>query len=169
MSRISLLLSVLLGGLLSACAIVRSASVSVQQQDSTVDFQFQTRSFNGLGGLRVWRADTKEVFWDVNLNYYNEKHLKYGDIPKGFRTFNGNSNSATQNFPALGHQPSPLPSNAKFILELTCLYDTMFSPAFRAYYFSFTTNEKGIVSKIIPVDQIPADFFPRPYNLDSVR
>jgi hypothetical protein len=125
-------------------------------------FHFQTRGINGLLSLRLWRTDTKEVLWDVNLNYYRERRLRYGEIPTEFRTFNSGLNRASQSYPAGNQQPQPLPPSTTFMVELDCQYDTLLSPAVQPAYFLFSTDAGGALSRVTRPERITANDLPKP-------
>jgi hypothetical protein len=114
--------------------------MTVARDGNDPSFHFNTRSINGLLSLRLWRTDTKEVLWHVNLNYYRERRLKYGEIPMEFRTFNGGVNRASQSYPVRNQKPQTLPSSATFMVELVYQYDTWFAPSGQSVYFLFSTD-----------------------------
>ena len=161
MSRILAILAVF--GLLftSACALMRNASMTVTQQGKDTDFHLRTRGFRGLSSFRIWRTDTKEELWYVNLNYFRGEHLTYGEVPKSFRTFNGNLNNARQEYPPDARKPAPLPPTATFMVELNCTYDAMFGPAGQSAFFLFATDATGGVSRVTRPERITADDLPK--------
>lgn len=148
--------------LLNGCALTRSSSMTLAQDGNDPVFHFRTRGMNGLLSLRLWRTDTKQVVWDVNLNYYRESQVRYGEIPMQFRTFNGGLNRATQNYPIEGKKPLPLPPNTTFMVEIDCQYDTLLSPAVQPAYFLFSTDASGMLSRVTRPERITADDLPRP-------
>jgi len=150
------LLVLVVGFLLFVSLEPHTASVSVQQQGKNLNFQFRTRGVNGLLDILIWRADTKEPIWYENLDYYNENHLKYGEVPMNFKTFNGAINSAEQTFPTNGQKPSPLPPNIKFFLRIDYQYDTFAAFAGVSDY-AFVTDANGNVSAFIPIHIAPDD------------
>lgn len=160
MNRFFPLFVTLIVVLCDGCGLNRGVSLRVTQESNEPVFHFQLRSINGLSGLRLWRADTKQVLWDVSLNYYREKRLKYGDIPKNFRSFNGQLQRAYQMEPSEKQKPAPLPSNKTFIVEVHYQYDTSFAPSTGVAYFSFTTDSKGVPAPVTRLERVAADEIP---------
>ena len=145
----------------SACSTTPHADVDIRQEDHDFVFQIRTRSINGLLDLRLWQVDTKEIFWDINLNYYKEPELRYGEVPDKFTTFNGGQNRAEQNIPRNHQRPRPLPANQNFYLALDCQYDTILAAASKVFYFSFSTDKNGRISRVTRVEHITSDAIPR--------
>ena len=139
----------------AGCSMAPAISMTAKQRGSDVDFEFGTRGINGLLEFRVWRADTRELLWDVNLNYYGGARLTYGDIPKDFTTTNGNQQSATQIFPADGAKPKRLPASGKVFMEVQCQYDALDAPSTRSFDFAVTTGPDGHVLTTLPIDDLP--------------
>ena len=159
--RIPLLILVLLTASLAGCAVHPKAALTLQQTTTNLDFVISTEHVNGLLGLRVWQADTKELFWDVDLHYYREPRLTYGVVPRDFKTFGGVLSSAEQKFPTGGERPRPLPPSTQFRASILCQYDTMMDAAMREFYFLFATDTKGRVSVVVPVARFPREDFPK--------
>ena len=158
--RIPSLILVLLTASLTGCAVHPKAALTLQQTATNLDFAISTEHVNGLLGLRIWQADTKELFWDVDLHYYREPHLTYGVVPRDFKTFGGVLSSAEQKFPAGGERPRPLPPSTQFRASILCQYDTMFDAHLCEFYFSFTTDADGRVSSVVPVARILREDLP---------
>lgn len=135
--------------------------MNITQRGQDTDFHFRTRGMNGLTRLRLWRTDTKEVLWEVSLNYYRGSHLRYGDIPKGFRSFNGNLRDAKQIYPVGKQRPLALPRSTAFMVELDYQYDDFLAPSTGDAYFSFATDGKGAISKVTRLEQFPVDSLPK--------
>ena len=136
--------------------------MAVARDADELVFHLRTRSVNGLLGLRLWRTDTKEVLWDVNLNYYPGGQLRYGEIPTEFRTFNGGLNRGRQNYPEGNRKPQPLPPSTTFMVELDYQYDTLLSPAAHSAWFLFSTDASGALSRVTTPERITADDLPKP-------
>jgi len=133
--------------ILSACSSEPQADVTIQQHEQAFDFQFHTHGIIGFMSLKLWSADTKQIFWDVNLNYYNEHTLRYGQIPHAFTTFNGVQNEASENSP-----PLPLPPNQRFYLAIVTLHNAFPEPATGAFWFSFATDNVGRIGPVTRAD-----------------
>jgi hypothetical protein len=139
----------------AGCSMAPAISMTAKQRGSDVDFEFGTRGINGLLEFRVWRADTRELLWDVDLNYYGGARLTYGDIPKDFTTTNGNQQSATQIFPADEAKPKKLPASGKVLVEVECQYDDFAAACSRRFDFAVTTGSDGRVLTTVPIDDLP--------------
>jgi hypothetical protein len=137
-------------------------STTARQRGSDTEFDIATRGINGLLGLRIWRADTRETLWDVNLNYYPGPKLAYGEVPADFETFNGAQNSARQNFPPDDQKPMTLPINSQLFVEVDCQYDHFISAACRCFYFLISTDEHGNLSEVQPVNCLTPSEYPKP-------
>ncbi len=159
--RIPSLILVLLALSLTGCTVHPKATLTAQQTTTNLDFTISTEHVNGLLGLRIWQADTKELFWDVDLRYYREPRLTYGVVPTDFKTFGGVTSSAKQKYPASGERPRPLPPSTQFRASLLCQYDTMMDAAMREFYFSFATDRDGRLSSVFPVASIPREDLPK--------
>jgi hypothetical protein len=133
--------------LLIGCKHNHNVSMTITQEGKNPAFHFQFQGINGFIQLRLWRADTKQVLWDINLNDYCENHLGYGEIPTRFKTFNGNVNDAVQNFPKKG-EPLSLPPNTTFIVELSSQYDADISAYAETGRFSFSTDTNNVLSQV---------------------
>jgi hypothetical protein len=152
-TKIAFLLAVML--VHSACSPEPRADVTIQQHEHDFDFQFHTSGVIAIMGLTLWGADTKQLFWAINLNYYNEHRLRYGQVPTAFTTFNGVRNSATQN-----HPPLPLPPNQHFYLAIVCLHRAFPEPATATFLFSFATDNEGRISPVTRAEHITASDIP---------
>ncbi len=135
--------------------------MTAHQSANNFEFEFSTRGINGLLSLQLWEADTRELFWDINLDYYNEARLAYGTVPEDFQTFNGLRHSATQRFPTGGQKPHSLPPNGRFYVSITCQYDQGFAPCAGSFIFSLTTDATGRVAAVTRLDGLAADKFPK--------
>ena len=49
-----------------------------------IDYGFTT---NGLLQLIIIDTSNSKTIWDIELNYFREASLKYGEIPQDFETF----------------------------------------------------------------------------------
>jgi len=161
MTRITLTVALLLAVVSAGCSPSPRLSLNARQEDGSTTFEFSTRGINGLLGLRVWKADTKELLWDVNLSYYRGPRLRYGDLPRDFETFNGQKDSATQAFPAKREKPRPLPANSKLYVSVDCQYDSFMAASSQTFLFSITTDTNGRVLAASRVDSLSPDDFPK--------
>lgn len=159
--RILPLMLILIALALAGCATDPKAALAVRQTGTNLDFEISTEHVNGLLGLRVWQADTKEVFWDIALRYYREPRLAYGVVPTDFKTFGGGTSSAEQKFPASGQRPRALPPSTTFLTSIYFQYDTMFDAKVREVYFSFATDAEGKVLSVIPVARVAPEDYPK--------
>lgn len=150
-SSVRIGLGLVLGSVLMGCAMKPSIILEAEQYGPDISFDIRAKGINGLVDLRIWQTDTKEVIWQINLNSFNGPRLGYGEVPVGFKTFNGGSGNAKQVVPSGDKRPSPLPAGKSFILVLGVQYDTMMSAAMRPFYFSFSTDSEGRISAIMPV------------------
>lgn len=128
-------------------------SVSTQQGDNSFDFEFSTQGITGLGGLRVWQADTRELLWDIDLYYYKEPRLTYGDVPTNYQTFNGVRLDAHQHYPIYGERPRSLVAGKRYFVSIECLHGTLLkAEATPQFFFSFSTSPDGRVLAASPVE-----------------
>ncbi len=143
------------------CSVAPKLSLRATQRDTGIEFEFYPRGINGLLGLRVWQADTKELLWDVNLNYYRGARWRYGDVPRDFETFKGARNSASQNCPDKNKKPRPLPADRRLFASVDCQYDSFMAASSRTFLFSIKTGADGSVAEVSPVEYLRPDDFPR--------
>lgn len=140
------------------CASRPVMELRAAEQSGNQIFEFSKSNLNGLLDIRIWRVEDKSVLWDVNLNYYDGERLAYGEIPKGFTTFNGNKNDAKQRFPLRGAAPDPLPAGAKLRMQVTVQYDTFMTAAATAFFYDIKTDSTGKIVILRPASTIqPAD------------
>ena len=138
----------------------RKVSLSARQNEGRTEFEISTRRINGLLHLSLWRAGSRELLWSVNLSYYHGPRLLYGDVPKGFSSFNGAPQNAKQSFPADGTKPSPLPPDSTLFMSLIYQYDSFLHPMTSTIIFSLTTNALGEVISVAPVQHLTSDDYP---------
>ena len=143
MKQISLVLTAVL---FASCSLPRKFLLAIKQDDNRTYFEFSMHRYNGLLGLRLWKTDTKELLWDMNLNYYREERLEYGNVPKFFLSFNGAQQRATQNFPADNQKPRAFQPNSRFMVDIDLIYDTSST----SRMFSFKTDADGRIVSVSP-------------------
>ena len=108
-----------------------------------IDYGFTT---NGLLQLIIIDTSNSKTIWDIELNYFREASLKYGEIPQDFETFNGGTDSAEQNFPVTG-KPLTLVEGKIYKLYTDWQYDTIVASAkYKSEYFKIE-NKKIIFVK----------------------
>ncbi len=105
----------------------------------------------------MWQADTKELLWDVNLDYYKDPRLTYGYVPANFLTYNGRRNDAQQNFPRNSRRPRPLAAGKRFFVSIDCLHGAFMGEEVEPFYFSFSTDADGRVLAASPVEGMKSD------------
>jgi hypothetical protein len=137
-----------------------TVSVTVHQMGDKEIFEITTHHINGLMQFTLWRSDTKDLIWDVNLRSYLGPELVYGDIPVNFKTFKGGSYSAEQEYPASNMRPARLPSNCRLYLIVGMQYDTFMAASATISKFALTTDENGHVTSIIPA-HFTSDDYPK--------
>lgn len=157
--RASLLVLVLVSLEVVGCTVHPNVTLSVQQTTTNLHFDVSTTHANGLVGLRVWQADTKDLLWDVDLAYYRGPRIAYGVVPSGFKTFSGLTSNARQKFPAGRERPPPLAASTQYRVAVLCQFDSMMSASVKEFYFAFATDADGRVLSVSPVESIlPKDF-----------
>jgi len=147
-----LYVALLLAALFSGCSATPRVNLITQQHGVYVDFNIQTEGINGLLGIKISQADTKDLLWDVDLAYFKGGRLTYGVVPTNFEIINGSSSSAKQLFPASGTKPRAFLPGKDFDLALSVQYDTVTTASMRTFYFSFSTDSLGRISAIRPVE-----------------
>jgi len=146
---------------LVGCMVHPKTTLSVQQTTTNLHFDISTAHVNGLLGLRVWQADTKDLLWDVDLHYYRGPRITYGVLPSDFKTFAGLTGSAKQKFPADSERPRSFAPSTQYRAAVLCQYDSMMSASVREFYFAFATDADGRVLSVSPVESIPPEDFPK--------
>ena len=122
--------------LFAGCSSPPTLSLAVVQEEDHLAFRFETKNLNGIVGIRMWRADTKQVLWKVDLNYFRGSQLAYDG-------------------------PVPLPASTKFFVQVEVQYDTMMTAASRGFYFAMTTDARGHVTDLSPLNSIGPDNWPK--------
>lgn len=69
--------------------------------------------------LEVLDKITGEIIWSVNVDYWPGGHVKYGQLPSNFSTYNGGVNSAVQEFPKEEDRTTPWAANLPKIQLVT--------------------------------------------------
>lgn len=159
--RHAVILAIILVSLLTGCTPRRNVSLAVRQTGSHTVLDVSTEGVNGLLGLSIWQADTRELLWKVNLDYFRGKQLVYGEVPAGFTTINGGENSAEQTFPAKGLSPPPLPSKRKIYVAIEAQYDEFMAASVRVFYFELSTDANGQVLSVLPLKGMKSEDFPK--------
>jgi hypothetical protein len=154
-------LVVLLGG----CSRQPTLSFSTSEEKGQTALHFAAQRLNGLLGIRIWRADTKDLLWAANLNYYKEPRLIYGEIPRDFATFNGGKNSAQQAFPSDSKPALAFPSDTRLLVAIDLQYDTFMTASTTVRYFEIKTDRNSRISSVTPLESIAPDEFPQ--NLEE--
>jgi hypothetical protein len=127
-------------------------SVTGQQRNSDIDFVIKIEGkSNGVIGLRLWNAESKELFWDIVLDSFMGSHIRYGELPANFKGYNGVTYNARQLFPSGGRKPRALLPSANYYLAVDCQYDTYLAACMSVSSFSFSTDSNGKISPIFPV------------------
>jgi hypothetical protein len=157
--RASLPILILLG--LVGCTVQPKTTLSVQQTTTNLLFDVSTKHVNGLIGLRVWQADTKDLLWDVDLHNYRGPRIAYGVVPSDFETFAGLTSNAKQKFPVGRERPRPLAASTQYRVAVLCQYDSMMSASVREFYFAFATDADGRVLPASPVESVSPGNFPK--------
>jgi hypothetical protein len=134
--------------------------LSVGEEDGTTVFHIPTRGVNGVISIRLWRADTKELLWHVNLNSYQGSRLMYGEVPRYFTTFNGGRISAQQIYPAKDGKPKRFPGESRIFVMIEIQYDTFIAASAGALNFVLTPDTRGEVTAVSPIGSIDPDDFP---------
>ena len=143
-------LGLILVSVFMGCAGKPNIVLEAKQHGENIDFDIRTKGINGLLDLQIWQTDTKEVIWQLNLNSFNGTTIEYGKVPVGFKSFNGGTYDAEQMVPLTGKRPGPLPAGKSFIIALGAQYDTLTSAAMRPFYFLFSTDANGKISRVLP-------------------
>ena len=159
--RQGVILAIMSVWLLSGCTPKPSVSLGAHSSDSQTVLDVSTEGINGLLGLNMWQADTREMLWRVNLDYFRGPQLVYGHVPAGFMTINGGKNSAEQIFPAKGLRPPPLPPRRKIFVAIEAQYDEFMSASARTFYFELNTDANGRVLSVRPLTAVKPDDLPK--------
>jgi hypothetical protein len=146
---------------LIGCTVNPKVTLSVQQTTTNLDFDISTTHVNGLLGLRVWQADTKDLLWDVDLHHYPGPRITYGVVPRAFKTFAGLTSSAKQKFPTPKETPRSFAPSTQYRAAVLCQYDSTMSASVREFYFAFMTDADGRVFSVSPMESIPPEDFPK--------
>jgi hypothetical protein len=159
--RHAVILAIMLVSLLTGCTPRRNVSLAVRQSGSHTILDVSTEGVNGLIGLNMWQADTRELLWKVNLVYFRGKQLVYGAVPANFTTFNGVESSAEQTFPAKGLPPPPLPPSRKIYVAIEAQYDEFMAASVRVFFFELSTDTNGQVLSVLPLKGMKSEDFPK--------
>lgn len=153
-----IILVIILSIMFIGCA---RSEISVKPTDSSENLAFKIEYGDVLGllGAYFWVEDTREPLWGVNLDYFHEKSLIYGEVPADFVQKNGGTARGKQLYPEEGNAEN-VPSNKRIALCLTYAYNSFISGrSSRRQYFTFLVDENleivdfkesGIVIKEIP-------------------
>ncbi len=128
--------------------IKKLGSIQPSLVDNELIFKIKYGTTNGLLRLIIRDAETNSIVWDINLNYFYEEKLAYGEIPKEFETDNGVINNAKQNIPADG-KPVDLVEGKVYEIYSDWQYDAFIS-AFvgsREEYFKIEKNNIVFVER----------------------
>jgi hypothetical protein len=152
--------SISLAFIAGGCADSQRVTVEIVSQSGTPQFRVKRKGGNGLQGLTIWNAETREPLWDVSLNNFSGGTITYGMIPKGFKGLNGQIRDAVQTFPLEKKTPRPLPVKSRFYLVIDWQHDGFFGPGTSRFYFTFSTDEHGAISNILSIEHIEQSEFP---------
>jgi hypothetical protein len=137
------LITVLWFALFFGCSGKRNMTLTAQQNGSDVVFEIHANDINGVLGVAIWSSDTKgELLWDMNLNYFNEPHLKYGSIPNGLM--------AKQIFPPDDKRPRAFLPNENLYIGIDAQYDSGLDALSHTFYFRASTDASGKITSVIP-------------------
>jgi hypothetical protein len=106
---------------------------------------------NGLLQATVWEKETRKTLWDINLAYYKENTLRYGEVPKYFMSFNGAPESAKQDYPD-GESALPIPRGKDIILRLIYSFSDFPDISIGNAFFKFRVESDGTV---VDLEAIP--------------
>jgi hypothetical protein len=145
----------------AGCSRPPSLDVAASQVGDVAVLDLSGSRINGILDLSMWQVTDQKFLWDMNLNYFPGGRISYGEIPKGFTTFNGGKNDAVQRFPFSGVPPSPLPAHTDLRIQVTVQYDTMTTAAATSFFYDARTDENGLILSVAPTRdlgslQIPA-------------
>jgi hypothetical protein len=133
------------------CSSNRSVTLTGHQSGSDAIFEIHTTGINGILGMSFHHADaTGDLLWRVKMYYFNGPYIKYGDIPIGFKIFNGSTGKANQEFPASTARPRSFLPNEQIYISVLCQYDTAFEASTGSWYFLASTDASGKITSVIP-------------------
>jgi len=155
MNVTKLLIGVLLVIFGFGCSAKRDISLSARKEGTNLVFDIKMSRVNGLLGMDIWQVDPNEYFWKVNLNYFNDSTLTYGQVPSNFRTFNGALNGAEQEFPNPGIKPRALAPNKTYCIALSWQNSDLTEWTSGALYFLTTTDSSGAIVSIVSTSYHP--------------
>jgi hypothetical protein len=143
--------------LLAACS--PSIEIAVIESEKEQVFEFDIENAMGLGQLGIWDPEDKEWLWQVQLNYFRDHKLSYGEIPKGFTTQNGGINNARQIYPKKDVKPKELPPNKNLLMSVTMLYDFI-GRSSTTRFFRLQTDSTGKIDSIDHTTSLGTHEFP---------
>jgi hypothetical protein len=148
------LIFVILIAITAGCGRRPSFDLAASHVGGSTVFEFSGSRINGILDLSVWQVSDRKFLWDMNLNYFVGGRLAYGEIPKGFSTFNGGTNDAVQRFPFSGTPPIPLPADTDLRIQVTVQYDTLTTASATSFFYDARTDENGRVISLAPTQNL---------------
>ncbi len=127
---------------------IPTGKIDAVASEHGIDFNVDYGRTNGLLRLQIFEQDPRSLIWDVNLHYFHEPKLSYGEVPQGFITFNGSTNSAAQVFPANG-APEKLRSGEEYVLKTDWQYDRLGTAQIKSQEHCFRTPSNGSATVLV--------------------
>ena len=141
---------------LSGCAQSESMNISIEENGSTIIFDYRESNVVSILKMVIWEKDKGDILWALSGLYAPAK-IEYGKIPQPKRTKLGYVQTpARQLFPVDTTSPKPLSGIKEFYILFEVDEDTILGPNLDILLFQATLEDDNyFIHRVTPPQKFP--------------